>query len=226
MKSENIPDILRLASIFSVAFPLVIYLIKARALSRPVHLIGMLIIVSALFDLAGSIYAAKGLSNVVLINSYYIIQFLILAWFYLPIPPEKSGKNLTMAGIVIFALSFILITAFSQSFFTYQGLSWTISGIIMIVCSAAYFVNLFSAQNLNDNYGLLWINGAVLYYFSFNIFVFVMSNYILTTLEPQISLLIWSFHNANNIIKNILLALGIASFTKPASASQSSINRF
>ncbi len=45
---------------------------------------------------------------------------------------------------------------------------------------------------------------------------FVMSSYVLTKLEPQISLLIWSFHNINNILKNVLIGFGIASYTRSA----------
>jgi hypothetical protein len=214
MKSENIPDILRLASIISVAFPLVVYVLKARNVSRPVHLIGALIIISALFDLAGGIYFSKGESTVVLFNSYYIIQFAILAWFYYSIHPLRTGRVTAITGIILYILAFILVTTYSQSFFTYQTLLWTISGMIMIVCSISYFVYLFGSQTVTDNYGYLWVNGGILYYFSFNLFLFIMSSYVLTKLEPQLGMLIWSFHNANNIIKNILIGLGILSFTK------------
>jgi hypothetical protein len=41
-----------------------------------------------------------------------------------------------------------------------------------------------------------------------------MSSYILTKLDSEISMLIWSFHNVNNIMKNILFGCGIYAFSK------------
>jgi hypothetical protein len=212
MRSDNISDILRIASMLSVAFPLVSYLIKVRHASKAVHLIGILTVVSASCDLVGGVYFAQGKSTVVLFNSFYIIQFFLLAWFYHEISPTTKGKLTVIGGLAVYVVAFLLVSAFLQSFFEYQTFVWTISGMIMIVFSASYVVYLFSEGTLMENHGSFWINGGVLYYFSFNLFLFVMSSYVLNKLEPQISMLIWSFHNANNIVKNMLIGLGISAY--------------
>jgi hypothetical protein len=212
MRSDSISDILRIASIVSVAFPLVSYLIKIRSAAKPVHLIGVLTIVSALSDLIGGVYFAQGRSTVVLFNSFYIMQFLLLAWFYYEISTTPKGKATITGGLIVYVVAFVLITVFLQTFFEYQTFVWTISGMIMIIFSTTYVVYLFSAGTLMDNHGSFWINGGILYYFSFNLFLFVMSSYVLTKLEPQISMLIWSFHNANNVVKNMLIGVGISAY--------------
>jgi hypothetical protein len=91
---------------------------------------------------------------------------------------------------------------------------WTITGAIMIFFSISYFIYLFSVRTSVGNDELLWINSGILLYFSLNLFLFVMSSYILTKLDSEISMLIWSFHNVNNIMKNILFGCGIYAFSR------------
>jgi len=211
---QTLAEIIRLASILSVVVPLILYLVKMRYASRPVHFVGVLMIISALSDIAAYILSARGQSTVTLFNSYYIILFILLGWFYYEIlPPEKNSRT-TIGGLLVYVLSFILVTLYVQSFNEYQTFMWTITGMIMIFFSISYFVNLFSARTNVSNYELLWINSGVLLYFSLNLFLFVMSSYILTKLDPEISVLIWSFHNVNNIMKNILFGCGIYAFSK------------
>jgi hypothetical protein len=214
MKSDSISEIIRLASIISVALPTVMYLLKIRQATRPVHLIGALSITSAISDITAYFLFAKAQSTVLLFNTYSVLVFFLLAWFFYEILSVRSGRTTVFAGIGIYIFAFVLITLFVQPFSEYQTFLWTVIGMIMIVYSMSYFFNLFSTQTIMSNYGLLWMNSGILFYFSFNLFLFLMSSYVLTKLEPEISLLIWSFHNVNNILKNILLGFGVALYSK------------
>jgi hypothetical protein len=224
MRSEpQIPEIIRLASIVSVALPLVLYLTKIRYASRAIHLIGILTIVSAVSDLTAYFLFAQGKSTVLLFNSYYIILFLLLAWFYYEVRLTKAGKNIIIIGTVLYALAFVFVSLYVQAFSEYQTLMWTITGTSMIFFSISFFIHLFSVRTGLESHELLWINSGVLIYFSLNLFLFVMSSYILTKLDSEISLLIWSFHNVNNIMKNILFACGIYAFGRQGVNSVSRI---
>ena len=54
---------------------------------------------------------------------------------------------------------------------------------------------------------IFWVNVAVLVYFSGNLFVFMLSDYLVTVLKDNL-IVYWSFHNFLSIVKNILLAIG------------------
>jgi len=219
MESEQISEIIRFASIASVAFPMILYMTKIGYSSRALHLIGTLVIVSAGSDLAAYFLFAQGKSTVVLFNIYYIILFFLLSWYFMDIYDTKAGRNIITTGSVIYIVSLILVTVFVQPFSTYQTLMWTLTGMTMIIYSISYFLYLFSIQTVMNNYGLLWINSGILLYFSLNLFLFIMSSYVLTKLDSEISLLIWSFHNVNNVMKNILLGLGIFAFARQVAGS-------
>jgi len=214
MKSDQITDIIRIASMGSVLFPLVLYLMRMGQASRALHLIGALTLISAFSDMAGYFLYERGQSTVILFNAYYIVTFCLLSWFYYEIYATRNGRTTIATGVVIYVLSFALVSYYIQSFLEYQTFMWTITGMTMIIYSISYFLYLFSSPQMMSNYGLLWINSSVLLYFSLNLFMFVMSSYVLTKLDSEISLLIWSFHNVNNILKNILLAMGIFAFSR------------
>lgn len=216
MRSESFSEVIRFASVFSVAFPLLAYLVKFRNASRPIHIIGMLAIISAASDTLALVFFSQNTSTVLLFNSYYVISFALLALFYLSVMQEKTGKTTVMIGIVIYLVAFVLLSVSYQPFTEYQTFVWTLTGMIVLVLSVYYFLYIFGMRTPMNNNALLWINSGILYYFSLNLFLFVMSSYVLTKLEPQISLLIWSFHNINNILKNVLIGFGISSFTKSA----------
>jgi hypothetical protein len=210
MSSQSISEIIRYASIFSVAFPLILYLFRLKDLSGAGHKIGAIVIISALSDVIALYLFEAEMSTVLLFNAYYLIFFLLLAWFYNEVLQTVRGKRMVQWGLAIYVLSFIGITILIQSFNEYQTLMWTLAGAISIIFSISYFISVFSAMRPMNDFGLLWINSGILFYFSFNLFLFIMSSYVLTRLEPELSLIVWSFHNVNNIIKNILIGLGIS----------------
>ena len=208
------PEIIRHVSILSVALPLFQYCFKARHASRPVHIIGVLTIVSALSDAIAYILFEQDVPTVILFNAYYTVLFFLLSWFYYEILSTKIGRTTVLAGLAIYFISFIFVTLYLQGSSEYQTVMWTITGIIMTIFSLTYFLSLFSASSDSTSNELLWFNSGILFYFSFNLSLFIMSNHVLSGLAPQLSLLIWSFHNINNIIKNILFGFGMSSSGK------------
>jgi hypothetical protein len=210
MSSQAIAVIIKYASIFSVAFPLILYLIRAKDLSRHAHMIGAMIVISAISDGVGYFVSRAGTSTAIIFNSYFVISFLLLCWFYHSVAPAKSGKNLVRWGVGIFILAYVCIASFVQPITQFQTLMWTTGGAIGIVFSISYFISVFSATRPMNDFGLLWINSGILFYFSFNLFLFLMSSYVYTHFEPEVGIIFWSFHNVNNVIKNILIGLGLS----------------
>lgn len=211
MDSANIPELIRVISNISLLLPLAIYLMRIRYASRQVHIIGVLIIVSGLCDLVGLILFKQHQSTVVLFNTYYALLFFLLTWFYYEILFVNTRRMMIWIGLAVYIQSFILITVFVQNFLQYQTLMWVITAVIMITYSIAYFF--YSLSTITSaglfGYSLLWINIGVMIYFCLNLFLFVMGNYVLTQLDAETGALIWSSHNINNIIKNLLFAVGI-----------------
>lgn len=214
----TVPEIIAHASSLSVVIPIVMYLARFRSHERPGHIIGILVFVAAICDLAGFVMFKAQQSTAVVFNIYYSLMFLLLCRFYYEILFRHKFKIAMVVGVSIYALSFVLITFYVQDFLNYQNLIWIIAGVIMILYSLTYFVNSLSAiQNthLFDN-STTWVNTGILFYFSFSLFLFSMGDYLFNKQDPQVTLLLWSTHNVNNIIKNVLFAIGLSiNYRKP-----------
>jgi len=218
MESVKISEIIRIASNVSLLIPLASYLFRMKDASRQIHIIGTLVIVSGLFDVAGFVLFSRHQSTVVLFNAYYFILFLLLTWFYYEVLFVNTSRLVVWIGLAVYIPSFILITFFVQNFLEYQSLMWLITALIMVIYSIAYFFYSLSTIVTSGSYGYssIWINVGVMIYFCLNLFLFVMGNYVLTKLDPETSALIWSSHNINNIIKNIFFAVGFYFFKRTA----------
>lgn len=216
MEPDSISEVIRIASNVSLILPLIMYLIRIRHASRQVHIIGLLVIASGVCDLIGLVLFSRSQSTVVLFNIYYALLFFLLTWFYYEILFVNTRRMMIWIGLAVYLQSFILVTAFVQDFFQYQTVMWLITAIIMIIYSIAYFFYSVSTITTSGYFGysLIWINIGVMIYFCLNLFLFIMGSYVLTKLDPETSAMIWSSHNVNNIIKNILFAIGIYLYRK------------
>jgi hypothetical protein len=216
MQPVKISEIIRVASNVSLLLPLLLYLSRIKYASRQVHIIGMLIIVSGVCDVIGMVLFSRNQSTVVLFNTYYALMFALLTWFYYEALFVNSRRMMIWVGLAIYVQSFVLVTVYVQSFLEYQTLMWVIGAIILIIYSIAYFFHSLSTISASGYFGysLIWINIGIMIYFCLNLFLFVMGNYVLTRLDPETSAMIWSSHNINNIIKNILFAIGISFYKR------------
>jgi hypothetical protein len=223
MESLSLGEIVAHASSLSVVVPLGLYLFKMRKLDRPAHIIGALLVVAAICDITGYLLFKAGQSTAVVFNVYYTLLFFLLCWFYYEIFFKKFRTQIALIiGTAVYSLSFILITFFVQEFFYFQNLIWMIAGIILIIYSIAYFLNSLASIpsiQLFDS-SLTWFNSGVLFYFSFSIFLFGMGSFLFSKQDPQVTLLLWSTHNINNIIKNILFTIGLTLVETKTSATK------
>lgn len=211
MESLQIPEIVRLMSNLSLAVPLVLYIARIRQVDREIHIIGALLAVSGVCDLIGFILFSRQQSTEILINTYYTVLFVLLSWFYYKVLFASHQRVLVWVGIAVYLLAFFMVSAYVQKFTEYQTLMWLVTAVIMIVYSIGYF---FHSLTMVVNGGVfgssaVWINIGVMLYFILNLFLFVMGNHLLTNLDPATSAMIWSSHNMNNILKNLLFAVGI-----------------
>jgi hypothetical protein len=208
----TIPELISHTSSLSVLIPLGIYCARFKRLGRHDHIIGILLVVAALSDLAGYMLFKAERSTAVVFNTYYTLMFLLLCSYYYEIIFKHKFKTAIVLGVGIYVLSYALVSFYVQDFSNYQHLIWSIAGIIVIVFSITYFINSLSTiptMHLFDN-STTWVNTGILFYFCFSLFLFTMGDYLFNKENSQVALLLWSTHNINNLIKNILFAIGLS----------------
>lgn len=209
MESEA-TELIRYLSNFSVLIPLLFYIVKAKILPRENHVIGLFVIVSGVANLIGSLYSSMKISNAAIFNIHDIIAFVILCWYYYQVVFRFKSRGYFYLGISAYVISFWVVSS-RMGIGVFQGELWAIAGLIIFVFGIIY--NNYQVEKpplLDKNlYSGLIFNAAIMFYFSFNFFLFLIANYVLTELSPETSRMTWAFHNVNNIIKDISFAAGL-----------------
>lgn len=205
------PDIIRICSIYSIAAPLSAYIVKFRLLQRHHHILGALIAFTILWEGMGMCRFGRSQSTALLFNGYFASMFFLLSWFYYEIYFRNRAKKLFFACLSIYIISTICFSWWVKNIYSYQGEIWAVGAAILITNAILYTKELPALTSLMHlrsakSPDLLTANFGFFYYYSFNFFLFTISDYVLTEMSPSIAQTTWAFHNLNNIIKNIFLA--------------------
>lgn len=194
---------------FSVLIPLVLLLRgKVNVGDNMLKVLGLLLFISAFSDLICYIMFKMNIPNMAIINLYFIIQFLLLSYFYGQI---LNNRKLVYTILFLFLVFVVINTLFFQPFTEFQSWSDGLQSIILLVYAVNY--NLRLLRNPPQDESLtsftLWINMGVMFYFGLNLYLFFITHYVFENESTEIAMISWSFHNFFNIVKNILFATGI-----------------
>lgn len=181
---------------------------KADKPLKEVAYIRYLLVASLLFDAAALLFAYNGINSYPIANLYLLMQAWILFSIY---KLQLATKTKAIEGVRLgFALFFIVNYFFIQTPSLLNSYSISISGVTFMFIALYYFYNLL--QKLPEFYihkmPMVWINIAVLVYYSGNLFLFIFNNYFTAGIDGN-QRFVWMLHNILNITKNILFFVAI-----------------
>jgi hypothetical protein len=198
---------LNIFSSVSGILPVIAALYNYRYLDKVLKIAAAFFLVSAVFDLVLQLVVRMGINNNhPLIYIFIIVSVLFFAaiYFYASFNPKLKKAILILSAIVLLIILFNVI--FIESIWDYPSLSITVLGVLLIFFSLMYFYQLLNRQEFIhiEKQGLFWINTGVLFYFSINLFLFMLFRQILLR-HPEY----YMIHDVTNIIANILYSVGL-----------------
>lgn len=210
----KISEVIRLVSNFSCLPAILVYTISFKKANRPIHFIGLLMITSTMADLITFFVSNKILSFPLIFNLQDIVQFWLVTGFYIAI---GTSRKFVQWNVSIYLIS-LLISFWSQGIFVSQTMMWTISGVIIVSYGIVY--KIFSLgiakpesndkiQDVTSFRSNMLITGGLLLYFGISIWLFFIRDYVYRELPRELSIMYWSCHNVNNILKNIIIGISI-----------------
>lgn len=205
-------DLIANASSFSVLLPLFFFVlaIRRKNASYPVKVLGAFLFISGLSDLLSTILIEFKRNPNFVISLYVILQFVLLGLIYRNAFTQTSYKKITLAGIAVFLIFAAYNLVVIQGVTEFNSNSFTISSLVFIAYSIAFFYRLMVELPVEQVQRLFmfWFNSAVFIYFGFNLFIFISIDRLLESENDQI-LYSWAFHNCVNSLRNIILAVGL-----------------
>ncbi len=193
-------------------------LAKLRSISGELKLLLALAGVSVTCDAAAFILVRWGISNYSG-SVYTLVEFILVLTVYYKAFNNPNRLNALFIMVIVYFLFYMVNLLFvqRQNINSYPKIA---SSLIFIVLAVGFFYRLIKDLPKVQVYRLpmFWVNVAVLVYFSGNLFVFTLSDYLVTVLKDNL-IAYWSFHNFLSIVKNILLTIGFYRSTKPPQIS-------
>ena len=211
MESINAIEIIRIASHISFLVPLVVYVMKIKIAPLKHRIIALLIGVLGVVDAIGFVFNYQHKSTALLFNVGQMAQFAIISWYYFEVVFKKEKIEVLMGGSMAYIVAFVLVNLFFEDIFHYQSIYWAIGSFLIMVYG---LLNLrIIKQTLPfwspDVRSEMWFSAAIVVYFSMTFALYILGEYILVELNKNEAMTIWCVHNAHNILKNIMFAIGM-----------------
>jgi hypothetical protein len=195
-------------SIASGVFPLIAAIYNYRQLEPVLKLVAAFCLVSAVLDLISMIMAHDGVRNTLFLQHLFdLVAVLFFSVIYYRAFYEPILKKI---ALILGITSFLIVVnnaIFIEGVNSYPSISNTVLSLLLIILSLTYFYQLLTRQEFIhiDKQGLFWINAGVLFYFSINIFLFMLFNKISRSAQADFNMI----QSITNIIANLLYSVGL-----------------
>jgi hypothetical protein len=199
------------ASAVSVLAPLFLLVWRRKSLITFHVPLAVLLVAGALSDILYFYLSSKSLSNVAVVHLFYLIQYLCIVIMYFYMFDTRKYLFRFLALLVVFTSYFVVDNFMLHDIYTYNNNSITVATVAIITLSILYYRHMLlnlPAKSI-ARYSPFWINSAVAFYFLFNSVLFFASHYVFNSMPEESAWIFWSYHNVNNVVKNILFAVAI-----------------
>jgi hypothetical protein len=204
----SIALVLTYVTVASELLPLLAALYNYRRLDQVLKLMAAFCLLSIIPDLAGlvNLFFKAKYNNLFLMHLYDLVAVVFFTLIYHKAFYKQVLKKITL---ILGGVSLVLIISnaiFIEGIRVYPSISNTVLSLFLIPLSLIYFYQLLTRQEFVhiEKQGLFWINSGVLFYFSINIFLFMLYNKISTHRYD-----FYMMQSVTNIIANLLFSVGL-----------------
>ncbi len=198
-------DFFKYGSVFSPVIPL---LFAWQKLNRYQVVIVIFIACSFFSDLFSLyIFNPRG-GNYHFLQLYGIIEACLLFYFYSLV--LKNARTKIIVLLIGYGI-FYSIDSFTWEAGTFNSYARVIECLFIVSFSLMLFLQFYKDEDdiFIEKSPLFWFNVALLTYFAGAFFSFILSKYFLPGVFS------WKFHNSANMLKNIIMAIGLWKLKRP-----------
>jgi hypothetical protein len=202
---------IRNISSYSVLLPLALFAIAVYKRKQPgsVWLLGLLLIVSGLADLASYIaYSYFHINPNPIVSVYGVLQFLILMLIYRTEYTRIAFKRLADAISIAFIIFAGINLIYIQGIHGLNTNLFTVSSVVLMIFCLLYFYQIIQElpePNI-ERMVMFWVGAGVFFYFGSNLFLFLTVDRLIPKADENF-LLSWALHNGGNTVKNIIFTI-------------------
>ena len=189
---------------------MVIGIIKFKKLSNHLRFIFLFVVFGCLTEVAMEVVKVFGIRNVSPVgNIYFPIAFSILGLFYFSLLKDYINRKIIAGVITTFILLCIVNLMFIQNLQEFPNFVAIVGSLIIIVFSVLQFSKTMAEAKIEKLSAepIIWINTALLIYYSANFFYFIVFNLSLE-FSREFARQIHNFYAGVNVLFYSLIAVG------------------
>jgi hypothetical protein len=197
-------------SALSILLPIGAAGLKYSLHNRVLRLLAWFFFISGFFDLSLVVTNYLSIRNLPLFHIFAAVNlFFLSAVYYYTLHGSLARQAVKIAA----GLGLLLVfynAVFIGGIWQFPSLPITGQSILFIFLALLYFYQLLHqpAVFAIEKQPLFWINAAVLIYFSGNLFLFMLQNWLNRMQQPDYTSY-WAIHSVVNIFANLLYAVGL-----------------
>lgn len=186
---------------FTVIIPVILGAIKFGRLNQCMRWAYFYLIVALVFQVTGSTMYTYGQNNLPLFHLYSVVRFGFLSYIFFHLLSDRFIKRVILANILFFLLFSCFNVFFIQSMFEFNTNTLTIEGILLIIYSVFFLLQILSQMKVKfvERYHGFWLVSGILYYFAGNFFLFNLSNILIEDDAYRFSDY-WHIHSVNLVL--------------------------
>ncbi len=193
-----------------ILLPFIIGIFRFNYFDKSLRYLFYFVTYGTLNEVASFIIAKFDFSNTMPKSHLYtFVAFLLLGFFYIEVFKGFIDRKKIVILIVTFELYMILNAIFFQSIFEFPDFPRSISYIVFILASVICYYKVMVEASIKNLWSepLVWINTAILIYYSGSLFSTVLFNYILEY-SVEFAKQIVYFFGALTALFYVLIAVG------------------
>ncbi len=204
--------VVRFTFLFSL-IPIAVGLVKLRRLDREQRLLLVLCGIVLLTEIISKvlIYGFKT-SNMVVGNVYFIIELFLLFMIFRGVFLKAKILSTIKLYVILLTGMTLLYNTFVIGWFSLNMIFRVIESFTIILFALGYYfftLNDVKVEKLERD-SMFWISTAVLIYFSGNLFLFVVNNYLVANQSSKLYYSLWAIiHSTTYLITYSLYAIAI-----------------
>lgn len=187
----------------------IVAIVRFKKLEAPLRFLCFLVFFSLTTELVSRILWIYKIPNLFLLPMYTTVEFSLIAWVYhLALRQYTFGRWIPrlLVGFILCSGAIIAWEGFSR-FNDYQRF---IESVLILGFVIYYFYKVLQEAAIIylEHTPLFWVSSGLFIYFSGNIFIFILSNYILSY-SKQLNYQAWIIHAMLNIVLYVFYSLAL-----------------
>lgn len=200
-----------LISILIVFVPFVIGLVLFKYLTTEIKIFFAFVAYGLFNELLSFflVYVIGFKNNMPLTHLYGLVTFLVITIFYRHLLTGFVQRKWIDITVALYTVYYLINSVFLLSIYTYPGVATAIGTIIILLLIILYFAKVMQEAKIKKLFAepVIWISGALLVYYSVNMFFFVLFNLILEY-SVEFTSLIVRIRIGFNVLVYLMISIG------------------